>query len=118
MSAKNSKIIWTHHARQRLKDRGLSEPTVEQAIRHADSERPGKKAGTREFSAEFDGHTITAVVAPNDQNELVIVSCWVDPPFEGTKAWRKKQRWYTYRTLPWWQKIIWVMLKQLGIWDF
>ncbi len=113
-----SRIIWTDHAKQRLRERGLSEPTVEQAIRHVEIKRPGKKSGTTEYSAEFDGHTITAVVAPNAQSELVIVSCWVDPPFSGTKDFKKKQRWKRYRVLPWWKKLLWLAGRQIGIWDF
>ncbi len=111
-------IIWTDHAKQRLHQRGLSQSTVEQAIRHADRKRSGKKSGTQEYSAEFDGHTITAVVSPNTENQLIIVSCWVDPPFPGTADWKKKQRWKRYQLLPWWQKILWQAGRQIGIWDF
>lgn len=112
------KLIWTDHARQRLQDRGLSQPTVEQAIRHAEQRRPGKKANTQEYSARFEEHTVTAVVSPGEKNELIIISCWVDPPFPGTKSWYKKQRWKRYKQLPWWQKLLWLAARQVGVWDF
>jgi len=111
-------LIWTDHAKTRLVERGLSQQTVEQAIRHADRKQPGKRSGTTEFSAEFDGHIITAVVSRNSDNQLVIISCWTDPPFEGTKDWKKKQRWQRYIHLPWWQKILWQAARQLGFWNF
>lgn len=114
----SQRLIWTDHARQRLQDRGLSQQTVEQAIRHADRKHAGKQRGTQEYSARFDKHTITAVVSPNTENELVIVSCWVDPPFEGTKDWKKKKRWNIYKTLPWWKKLLWLAGRQIGIWEF
>jgi len=112
------KILWTDHARQRLQDRGLSKQLVEQAISYPDHIQSGKKSGTNEYRTEFDGHTVTAVTTTNDHNEILIISCWIDPPLEGTKDWHKKKRWRAYTTLPWWKKLLWLFLRQLGVWDF
>ncbi len=113
-----STIIWTNHAVQRLKDRGLSEPTVVQAIRHADTQRAGKRRDTVEYSAEYDGHIVTAVTARSEKDELIVISCWVDPPFAGTKDWFKKQRWLKFKTLPWWQKMLWRAAKFLKLLEY
>lgn len=112
------RVIFTNHAKARMQERRLSETLATQALLHPDRQHPGKKAGTTEFVSRFDGSTVTVIAFRNDQQEWVVVSAWIDPPFPGTKDARKRERYREYQ-LAGWQKKLWMtVLKQLGVIDF
>lgn len=113
-----SSVIFTTHARERLGERQLSENWVEQTILQPSGQRKGKNPGTSEFVKRFGPSQVTAVAHKNQQGDWVVVSAWVDPPVAGTKDWGRKQRYLRYRQAPWWQKILMLVGKQIGVWDF
>lgn len=112
-----SSIVFTTHARQRLRERQLSERWVEETIASPHQKRRGKKGGT-EFTKVFGPSKVTVIAHLNHDNEWVVASAWVDPPVVGTKDWYRKERYKIYRRSPWWKKILLLVLKQIGIWNF
>lgn len=107
-------IIWTNHALERLSERGLSQDLAWQAFSAPDSQKPGKKAGTTEFRKRVDNATITLIAKPNDTNEWLVLSCWIDPPLYGTKDYKKKQAYLNYKKAGFWGKVWYTVKSQLG----
>ena len=103
--------IWTHHALERLSDRKLSQEKAGLAFTTPDKIIHGKEAGSTEFQKQFGSHLITIIAKQNDKKEWIIVSCWVDPPFPGTKDYQKKELYKEYRRAGFWRKV-WLALRQ------
>lgn len=85
-------VVFTNHAIERLKQRGISGDRVWQAVKNSDIKNPGKEKYTTEFIKRFDAHTITVVAKKNDIGEWVVLSAWMDPPLPGTGDFRKKEK--------------------------
>ena len=83
-------IVFTDHAIQRMKERGISGNWAYQAVKYPEESRHGKKRHTKEFLRRFDSRTVTAVAKKNDIGEWVILSAWIDPPYPGTEDSRKR----------------------------
>lgn len=118
MLSPSSRIVLTHHAIERLRERQLSENWVEQTVLSPLAQHRGKNRGTREFIRRFGPSQVTVVAYQNKRQEWVVVSAWVDPPVPGTKDYFRRQRYLRYQAAPWWQKFAMLALKQLGIWNF
>ncbi|PWU23364.1 hypothetical protein C5B42_03190 [Candidatus Cerribacteria bacterium 'Amazon FNV 2010 28 9'] len=106
-------LIWTHHALDRLKDRKLARDLVESTFAHPDEKKAGKQRGTSEFIRHFGRQTVTLIAKQNERGEWIAVSCWIDPPFVGTRDDRQRQAWKRYQHAPWWQKLLLGLGKQL-----
>lgn len=108
-----STIVWTTHALNRLHERKFSQELVEETLRTPSQKHPGKQSGTTEFIRFFGKSHITVVAQQNQHNEWVIISCWIDPPVEGTLDAAKLKSWKHYRTYPWWRKLLTVFIHQV-----
>lgn len=106
--------IWTNHARDRLRERHISQNNIDQALAHPDRTET-KKSGSIQLSKKIDDRTYTVLLKPNDQGEQVIVSLWVDPPFPGTKDAKKRARYLEMQKASWKRKIWLTILDQLGL---
>ncbi len=107
-------IIFTNHARTRLQERKLLETMALETILYPDSSNTGKKTGTKEFKKRFDASTVTVIATQNNQQQWVILSCWIEPPFPGTKDYDHRQRYHAYKKAGFWKKL-WITVKnQLG----
>ncbi len=114
----NIPIVFTNHARARLKERELSESWVFQTIQSPTQRRGGKNRGSHEFVRRFGSNTVTVVATQNTSHEWVVISAWIDPPVPGTNDWKKKQRYRTYRRAGFWQKVRMLLAKYLFGRDF
>lgn len=85
-------VVFTNHAIERIKQRGITGDLVWQTVRNPDKTAPGKEKHTTEFSKYHNGHTITAVGKKNDLAEWVVLSAWIDPPLAGTHDYHKKEK--------------------------
>src|SRR5436190_11150723 len=103
--------IWTNHALERLAERKLSQEMAGRAFSHPDKVVHGKQAGTTEFHKKFDAHWVTIIAKKNEKNEWIVVSCWIDPPFPGTKDFKKKEIYKEYQKAGFWRKL-WLTFKQ------
>lgn len=106
--------IWTNHAKERLKDRKIELDAANWTFSAPDTVKPGKQPHTSEYKKKFGDHTITLIAKPNEKEELVILSAWIDPPIEGTNDHKKRERYKRYRHAPGWLKLIYIVRDQLG----
>lgn len=86
-------VVWTNHALDRMSGRRLPQEMAYQALRFPDNFGPGKQNGTTEFTKQFNQYQVTVIATKNDQSAWVVVSCWVDPPFEGSIDIKKQDQW-------------------------
>ncbi len=108
-------IIWTHHALERLGQRGLSKDMALQAFKAPDSKSNGKQSGTYEFRKKFGISTVTLIAKQNEKKEWVVFSCWIDPPNAGTRDWKEKQYYNAYKRAGVWGKLWIIFKRQLGV---
>ena len=106
--------IWTNHALERLKQRGMDQKMAWMAIRYPDKTIPGKQKGTIEYQKWMMKSLITVIATQNDQKEWVVLSCWVDPPLPGSIDIKKQQDYRNYKKASFWGKIWLTVKKQLG----
>ncbi len=107
-------IVWTKHARARLKERQLTQDRVLKALLRPDKVQPGKR-GTKEYIRRHGGQTITAVVQ-EENDRRVVISAWVDPPFPGTRDAHHARYYRKYQAAGFWGKIWYTILRQIGWW--
>jgi hypothetical protein len=108
-----AEYIWTNHAYQRLNERRIPLAYLEKTV--ADPDRTIQKKGAFELQKKIDDRTVTALVKQNERGENIIVSCWVNPPFPGTKDFKTKQRYKQMQTATGFKKFWLHVLYQLGI---
>lgn len=104
-------IVLTNHAKQRLSERYFSAALVEETVSRPDSVVAGKESDSREYRKRFDTKTVTAIVKDN-KSDLVVVSCWIDPPEYGSADYRKKEKYKQYQNASFSGKI-WIEIKSL-----
>lgn len=108
-------IIWTNHALERLGQRGLSQEMALTAFKNPDQKVTGKQSGSYEFQKKFGKSYVTIIAKQNEKKEWLILSCWIDPPYYGTRDWKRKQYYHAYLKAGFWGKL-WIILKQqIGI---
>lgn len=105
--------IWTRHALERLSERKISQEMAADAFTHPEKMVHGKEAGSTEFHKNFNGHWVTIIGKRNEKKEWIIVSCWIDPPFPGTKDFKKKEIYKQYKKAGFWGKLWYTLKKQL-----
>lgn len=107
--------IWTHHALDRLGERGLSQGLAWQALKFPDNTLQGKNPSTIEFQKKVQGSTVTLIAKKNEKKEWIILSCWIDPPLPGTEDFKKKQDYLRSKNAGFWGKIWYSLKRQLGL---
>lgn len=113
---KNNKFggaIWTDHAQERMRERGIPKDYAIESIKNPDETENNN--GKIRLLKRINDKTITLVVTKNERGESVVVSIWMDPPMAGTKDYRKKQRYNEYKKASVGKKIWLTILKQLGL---
>lgn len=89
---KTTDIVFTDHAIKRMKERGILGQWAWEAVKKSDEIKPGKEKHTTEFIKKINGKILTAIGKRNDIGEWVVLSAWIDPPFQGTADYRERQR--------------------------
>ena len=108
-----SKYIWTHHALRRLDERKIPRKLIDKAIYHPD--KIYKKGDTIEQQKTTNGKTVAAIIKKNESGEKIIVSCWINPPFPGTKGYKQRQRYLAIQKAPLMKKLWLIFLTKLGL---
>jgi hypothetical protein len=85
-----SKIIWTNHALKRINDRKISQGQITQTISSPDS-KLNNEDGSVEFIKEFGIQKVHVIIKENTNGELIILSCWVNPPNLGTADFKNEK---------------------------
>jgi hypothetical protein len=85
-----AKIIWTNHALERLTDRKIPQSQVYQTISSPDS-KTNSSDGSVELSKQYGHQKVHAIVKENAQGELIVLSCWINPPNYGSEDFKKEK---------------------------
>ena len=108
-------IIWTNHALERLRQRGLPQDLAWQAYRYPDEVRKDAEKSSTTYLKSHGNHLITVIIKENERREHIVVSTWIDPPMKGTEDYRKKQRYHAYRKASFWGKVWLAVKQQIGL---
>lgn len=108
-------VIFTNHALERMRDRGLPQENAYEAFSHPDSSIDGKEKGTIECVKRQEHYKITVIAKQNERREWIIISAWVDPPMPGSIDVGKKEAYQKYQKASFWGKLFLTLKKQLGI---
>lgn len=103
-------LIFTLHAQEQLKNRGIKISEAWETFKHPDRTQKGKYGGI-ELEREYDDYKITVVAIQNKKNEWIIKSVWRNPPLPGTADAKQKEFWKKYNKAGFWGKI-WIQIKQ------
>ena len=106
--------IWTNHAIQRLQERKIPRKLIDQALYHSDK-KLYRNASVTEQQKRINGITIAVIIKENENGEKIIVSCWVNPPFPGTKDYKLRQRFFAMKKASFMKKIWLTLLNQIGL---
>lgn len=107
-------LIWTNHAMKRLKERGLSQEDAWYAYRHPDSTSKDSENNSIKYEKKVHDSMISIIIKENEKRELIVLSCWIDPPMSGSHAQREKEEYKKYKKASVIGKIVYLVKKQLG----
>lgn len=107
-------VIWTNHAIEKMRDRGLSQDKAFEAFKHPDKTFPAKKPHALEFRKRFNGSFITVIALQNEKNEWVVISAWIDPPVFGSKDYKERKAYKRYQKASGFMKIVLTIKNQIG----
>lgn len=108
-------LIWTHHAIERMKARGLSQDMAKEAFAKPDKTLPGKTQGSFEYQKQFDSSRVTLIAKQNDKYEWIVLSAWIDPPLPGSPDAKQKVAYYQYQKAGFWGKLWLTFRNQTGM---
>ncbi len=108
-----SKIIWTNHALQRIKDRRIPQSQIDQTVYSPDS-RINNEDGSIELVREFGHQKVHAIIKENNRGENILLSCWINPPNLGTTDYKNEKLRKDYRKASNLKKMWMTLLNQLG----
>lgn len=86
-------IIWTNHALQRLKERGIKQSDALATWRNPDQSRPATASNSWIYYKTYGNEKIEVVASKNNKGEWVVLSVWSRPVWdkggktETNKAW-------------------------------
>ncbi len=113
-SNKYGGVIWTHHALQRLKERGVSQELALSIFKNPEKSHAGKRNGTTEYHKQVDESKVTVITTLTRDQEPLVLSVIVNPPFPGSIEQKRKKRYWDYFKAPWWKKWIMAVTQQMG----
>lgn len=108
------KYIWTNHARKALSARRIPQNFIDETLYTPERTI---HTGNRsiELQKKFDDKTVTILVKKNDKSEAIIVTCWINPPYSGTKDAQRRARYLAMQKGSFLQKLWLTLLSQLGL---
>ncbi len=110
-----AQLIFTNHARDRMKERRLPEFIATQAFYHPDESYSGKEYGTSEYRKMVSGRLVTLIVK-KDGGKHIVISAWCNPPFPGTFDEKKHRSWQSYQRAHGFKKVLLFFLRALRGW--
>lgn len=108
-------VIWTNHAIDRMRGRGLSQEWAYESFAHADTTLKGKESGTLEYVKRYNQYQVTVIAKQNEKREWIIISAWIDPPMPGSIDTGKKEAYKKYQNASFWGKLLMTLRKQIGM---
>lgn len=77
----NNDLIWTKHALQRAKERGIKQSDAWATWRHPDQSRAAQAKGNWIYYKTFGNQRIEVVVSKNQRGENIVISVWSKPVY-------------------------------------
>jgi len=74
-------VIWTNHALQRLRDRGIKQGDAWATFRRPDQSRYAASKGAWVYYKTYGSQKIEVVAKKNEKGEWLILSVWSRPVF-------------------------------------
>jgi hypothetical protein len=108
------KIIWTNHAKKRVSDRKISQNQITDTINFPDS-KINNQDGSLELAREYGKQKVNVVIKENEKGELIILSCWINPPNYNSADYTKKQYYKKVNKSSIVKKFWYTFLNQIGI---
>lgn len=109
-----SDIIWTNHAKERNKQRQITESWVEGTVNNPDSYREIED-GKTESKKKFENYTVTVITAKSKEGKYLILSTWINPPIYGTNDYKKSEYIKEAKKAGPFKKLLLTIVHQLGI---
>lgn len=106
--------IWTNHALKRLSERKMTRKHIAEVLRVPDYTTKRNDHAT-EMRKHIEGRTFAAIIKRTHSGENIIVSCWTNPPFPGTKDYKKRQRYLAIQKASLLKKLWLKLLNSIGI---
>lgn len=75
-------VIWTNHALERLKQRGINQGDAWATFRRPEQSRYAKSKGAWIYYRTYGSEKIEVVAKKNEQGEWIILTVWSRPVFE------------------------------------
>jgi hypothetical protein len=69
-------VIWTNHALDRLRERGIKQGDAWAAWRNPQASKKGTIAGSWVYYHDYNGTQIEVVAKQNERREWIILSVW------------------------------------------
>ena len=85
-------VIWTNHAMERLKERGVKQSDAWATFRRPDQARYAQSKGAWIYYKTYGNERIEVVAKQNEKKEWIILSAWSKPIYKDkqeTKAHKK-----------------------------
>ena len=82
-------VIWTNHALDRLRERGIKQGDAWATWRHPEASKKGK-SGNWIYYRNWNGNQIEVVAKQNEKKEWIILSVWSYPVAAAKKPFARK----------------------------
>lgn len=94
--------------------RGITYQQIWETYKFPD-EQIGSKNAAVERIKKFGEYSVSIIYKHNERNEVVVLSCWMDPPLPGSTDAKEKEWWRKYKKSSFFGKFWLIFKKQVGI---
>ena len=85
-----SKVIWTTHLRERIRERGLNPDWVDKAVRFPDEILASSTTSSKKHIKIIHGYKIVAAVKKQG-SDWIITSAWWNPAYSGETSQKDRR---------------------------
>jgi len=85
-----SKVIWTTHLRERIRERGLNPDWVDKAVRFPDEIQASSTTSSKKHIKVIYGYKIVAAVKKQG-SDWIITSAWWNPVYGGETSQKDRR---------------------------
>lgn len=86
MNNRHGGVIWTNHALNRLRERGIKQSDAWATFRRPDNSRYASSRGGWVYYKTWRSETIEVVAKQNESKEWIILSVWSKPAVQSSNA--------------------------------
>jgi len=92
MNNRYGNVIWTNHALERLRERGIRQSDALATFNKPEQSRHGSnERGSWVYYRTYGSERIEVVAKKNEKGEWIILSVWSKPVYQKQEARRKNQ---------------------------